>query len=189
MVHDTKLLSRFGALSWRSETPVGTAVALQVRSGNVGEPDETWSSWSAPQTDASAARAESPPGRFVQYRVKMSTRDPARTPELLSVALFAAIGQPSPRDRQARGPRCERRRRRHPADPADCPVGRDRPQRRRAELHRLASQGGLAKLDQLDGAADHREELHVGHDGVSIRVLPDQARCRRPPLEQPRGGP
>jgi hypothetical protein len=53
----------------------------------VGEPDETWSAWSAEQTDSSAARAESPPGRFVQYRVKLATKDPERTPELSSVSL------------------------------------------------------------------------------------------------------
>jgi hypothetical protein len=81
------LLSRFGALNWRAEQPVGTSVAVQVRSGNVGEPDETWSTWSAEQTDASAARAESPPGRFVQYKVKMATKDSERSPELTSVAL------------------------------------------------------------------------------------------------------
>ncbi|MGC8643890.1 MAG: hypothetical protein ACP5XB_28855, partial [Isosphaeraceae bacterium] len=44
-VHDTKLLSRFGALSWRADLPSGTALGVQVRSGNVGEPDETWSAW------------------------------------------------------------------------------------------------------------------------------------------------
>jgi hypothetical protein len=86
-VYDAKLQSRFGALTWRADLPEGTAIALQVRSGNVGEPDETWSAWSAEQTDAAAARAESPPGRFVQYKVKMSTKDPAHTPELASVSL------------------------------------------------------------------------------------------------------
>ena len=86
-VYDTKLLSRFGALSWRADLPAGTAIGVQVRSGNVGEPDETWSAWSAEQTDPSASRAESPPGRFVQYRVRLSTRNSAQTPELLSVAL------------------------------------------------------------------------------------------------------
>src|SRR5271157_1773494 len=86
-VYDARFLSRFGALSWRADLPAGTAVAVQARSGNVGEPDETWSAWSAEQTDPAAARAESPPGRFVQYRVKLSTRDPQRTPELSSVSL------------------------------------------------------------------------------------------------------
>jgi hypothetical protein len=86
-VYDAKLPSRFGALSWKAETPAETAIAVQVRSGNVGEPDETWSAWSAEQTDPASARAESPPGRFVQYRVKVSTKAPERSPELLSVSL------------------------------------------------------------------------------------------------------
>ena len=86
-VFDTKLPSRFGAISWRAELPAGTSLAVQVRTGNVGEPDETWSGWSAEQADPAAARAGSPAGRFVQYRVKLSTTDPSHSPELTSVAL------------------------------------------------------------------------------------------------------
>ncbi len=95
-VYDTKFLSRFGAITWRADVPSGTSVAVQARSGNVGEPDETWSAWSAEQTDPAAARAESPPGRFVQYRVKLSTRDPRYTPELSSVSLSFRSGNLPP---------------------------------------------------------------------------------------------
>jgi hypothetical protein len=86
-VYDAKLPSRFGAVSWKAETPAETAITVQVRTGNVGEPDETWSAWSAEQIDPATARAESPPGRFVQYRVKLSTSNLERSPELLSVAI------------------------------------------------------------------------------------------------------
>jgi hypothetical protein len=86
-VYDTRFPSRFGALSWRADTPAGTAIEVKVRSGNVGEPDETWSGWSAGQTDPRSARAGAPPGRFAQYRVKLSTSDPKRSPELSSVSL------------------------------------------------------------------------------------------------------
>src|SRR5262249_30140079 len=86
-VHDARLISRYGALSWRAETPEGTSVAVQVRTGNVAEPDPTWSPWSSQQTDPRAARAVVPPGRFVQYRATLSTRDPAATPELRSVSI------------------------------------------------------------------------------------------------------
>jgi hypothetical protein len=86
-VRDTKLVNRFGALSWRAEAPKGTAVALQVRTGNVSEPDETWSAWSAEQTDPSNASAGAPAGRFVQYRATLSTTDPTVTPELKAVTL------------------------------------------------------------------------------------------------------
>jgi hypothetical protein len=86
-VHDTRLVSRFGTMSWRAAQPPGTSVAVQARTGNVGDPDETWSDWSAEQADAATAQVASPPGRFVQYRVRLATSDPRRTPELRSVAL------------------------------------------------------------------------------------------------------
>jgi hypothetical protein len=86
-VHDAKLPARFGAVRWRGETPPGTTIAVQVRTGNVGIPDETWSPWSAEQTDPNSARAESPLGRFVQYKVKLATKDPRRSPELTSMAV------------------------------------------------------------------------------------------------------
>src|SRR5262249_40810092 len=54
-VHDTKLISRFGALSRRAECPEGTAVSLEVRTGNVAEPDATWSDWSRAETALGAA--------------------------------------------------------------------------------------------------------------------------------------
>ncbi len=86
-VHDTKLVSRFGALSWRADQPSGTSISFQARSGNVAEPDETWSVWAADQTNPASSSTSTPPGRFIQYRAKLSTTDPRRTPELRSVSL------------------------------------------------------------------------------------------------------
>lgn len=86
-VHDAKLPSRFGALTWRGDSPEKTGVAVAVRTGNVGEPDATWSPWSEPIRDPDGARADVPPGRFVQYRVTLKTGDPARTPEFRGVTL------------------------------------------------------------------------------------------------------
>jgi hypothetical protein len=86
-VRDTKLISRFGSVTWRAERPAGTSVSVQVRSGNVSEPDSTWSDWSAEQTEPSDGGSSIPPGRFVQYRVKLATRDPSVSPELHSVTL------------------------------------------------------------------------------------------------------
>jgi hypothetical protein len=82
-VYDTKLVSRFGSLSWRAELPPGTSIWFETRTGNVGEPDETWSPWSPSQTGA----AVSPAARFIQYRAKLSTTDPRQTPELRSVSV------------------------------------------------------------------------------------------------------
>lgn len=86
-VHDAKLSSRFGTLFWEADTPPGTSLSLQVRTGNVGTPDETWSPWSDPQTDQAAARADAPTGRYVQYRANLATTNPALTPVVNSVGL------------------------------------------------------------------------------------------------------
>jgi hypothetical protein len=86
-VKDAKLISRFGAVSWRAKRPPKTSVSLQVRSGHVAEPDATWSEWSAAQTDPDGASGNVPPGRFVQYRATLSTMDPSVSPELESVSL------------------------------------------------------------------------------------------------------
>ncbi len=86
-VFDAKLPSRFGSLTWRGDAPEGTSITLQTRTGNVGTPDETWSAWSPEQSNAESARVESPQGRFIQYRVNMTTRDPGRSPELRGVSV------------------------------------------------------------------------------------------------------
>jgi hypothetical protein len=84
---DARLISRFGAMSWKAETPSGTSISVKVRSGNVGEPDATWSAWSPEQSDPASAFAKVPPGRFAQYQVKLATTDPASTPELRSLSI------------------------------------------------------------------------------------------------------
>ncbi len=86
-VKDARLVSRFGAVGWTGTTPAGTSIAIACRSGNVGEPDETWSAWSAEQTDPARAVAKAPAGRFIQYRATLRTSDPSRTPELRSISV------------------------------------------------------------------------------------------------------
>jgi sugar lactone lactonase YvrE len=86
-VLDAKLPSRWGALSWQAETPPGTKLSVAVRSGNVAEPDATWSDWSAEQSDAQAARAQAPVARYCQYRVTLATEKPLVTPELRNFSL------------------------------------------------------------------------------------------------------
>jgi hypothetical protein len=95
-VHDTKLVSRFGSLGWRADLPPGTSIAFETRTGNVGEPDETWSAWSPRQTDPGAPATAAPTARFIQYRARLSTTNPAHTPELRSVALSYRTSNLSP---------------------------------------------------------------------------------------------
>lgn len=86
-VLDAKLASRVGAITWRGDAPKGTAIKVQVRTGNVAEPDDTWSSWSAELEDSTGSKAAVPIGRFLQYRVNLATDDPSRAPELGSIAI------------------------------------------------------------------------------------------------------
>jgi hypothetical protein len=79
-VMDAKMISRWGAVRWQADAPEKTSVTVCVRSGNVAEPDETWSDWSAEQADPAKAVAAAPAARFLQYRVTMTTDDPTATP-------------------------------------------------------------------------------------------------------------
>jgi outer membrane protein assembly factor BamB len=95
-VRDAKIISKWGALRWEGETPEGTRVSVATRSGNVAEPDDTWSDWSAEQTDAERAAIAAPPARFLQYRLTLTTTDPAKTPAVRAVTLRYATGNQAP---------------------------------------------------------------------------------------------
>jgi sugar lactone lactonase YvrE len=86
-VLDAKMISKWGALGWKADTPAGTSVTVAVRSGNVAEPDDTWSDWSEEQTDADKAAAVAPAARFLQYRVTLGSDRPAATPALHGVSV------------------------------------------------------------------------------------------------------
>jgi hypothetical protein len=95
-VLDARLVSRWGALHWQADTPPGTAVTVAVRSGNLAEPDETWSDWSAEQADPRQAVAAAPPARFLQYRVTLTSTDPAATPAVHGLTVRYATTNQAP---------------------------------------------------------------------------------------------
>jgi hypothetical protein len=86
-VLDARIISKWGALSWKADTPAGTRVTVAVRSGNVAEPDETWSDWSPEEADPHQATVTAPAARFLQYRVTLATESDAVTPSLRSLAI------------------------------------------------------------------------------------------------------
>ncbi|MDP6779901.1 MAG: hypothetical protein QGI83_24295 [Candidatus Latescibacteria bacterium] len=83
--HDFSLVSNWGGLDWKGDTPGGTAIRFQTRSGNSEKPDETWSPWSG--LLESPGPIGSPQARFLQYRATLSTPDSRRTPRLREVTL------------------------------------------------------------------------------------------------------
>ena len=95
-VHDAKLISKWGSLRWQARIPAGTRLTVAVRSGNLAEPDETWSDWSAEQEDGDRATIAAPTARFLQYRVTLSSNDPGKSPALRSIALRYATTNQAP---------------------------------------------------------------------------------------------
>jgi hypothetical protein len=91
---DAKLVSRWGAISWQADLPSGTKFSVAVRGGNVSEPDETWSEWSAPQSDPQTAVAGIRPARYLQFRLKFETSNSAVSPVLHNLTIrYATLNQ------------------------------------------------------------------------------------------------
>jgi sugar lactone lactonase YvrE len=82
-VHDAAIISRWGTISVRAETPKGTAITLTTRSGNTEKPDDTWSDWAK----TSEEKVPSPPARFLQYRATLTTSEQTASPILQEVGL------------------------------------------------------------------------------------------------------
>jgi hypothetical protein len=95
-VLDAKLMSRWGAARWRAKTPDKTSVSVAFRSGNVAEPDDTWSDWGEEQTDGDEAKVAAPAARYLQYRLTLATEDPAASPEVRSLTVRYATTNQAP---------------------------------------------------------------------------------------------
>src|SRR5205823_2132643 len=95
-VLDAGLISKWGSLRWRAHTPPRTSVTIAMRSGNVADPDETWSDWSAEETDSDAAIITAPTARFLQYRITLATEDDKATPALRTLTLRYATTNQAP---------------------------------------------------------------------------------------------
>jgi hypothetical protein len=64
---DAKNVARWGRLSWSGK---GSPV-IELRSGNVEQPDDTWSEWR--QASQETGKATLPNARFLQWRVSLGT--------------------------------------------------------------------------------------------------------------------
>ncbi len=84
-VHDAGRQARWGTLAWRADTPGGSQITLQTRSGDVPRPDASWSAWSAPYTQSSGMGVTSPPARYVQYQAQFSG---GAAPKMSGVSLY-----------------------------------------------------------------------------------------------------
>ncbi|MCX5678862.1 MAG: cysteine peptidase family C39 domain-containing protein [Candidatus Omnitrophica bacterium] len=71
-----------GSISWSQELPEGTNITFQTRTGDTATPDSTWSEWSTKLTSPASSQITSPTGKYIQYRINLSTTNPAVTPLL-----------------------------------------------------------------------------------------------------------
>src|SRR5205823_814901 len=71
-VHDAKMVSRWGAVSWSADVPPGALLKIETRSGSTREPDSSWSPWMEPTGGASERLVASAPARYLQYRATLT---------------------------------------------------------------------------------------------------------------------
>ena len=95
--HDTKVVSRWGKLSWEGVTPEGTAISFATRSGNTEKPNSTWNNWSEELTVSEGSQITSPSARYVQWRAKLTTSEISATPVLKKVTVASVQTNTEPR--------------------------------------------------------------------------------------------
>ncbi|HJW09435.1 MAG TPA: hypothetical protein VJ483_07340, partial [Holophagaceae bacterium] len=76
-------LADWGRSYMVADTPSGTNVELQFRTGSTETPDSTWSPWTPPLR--SGERPTLPPSRFAQFRVRLTSSRGGATPAVESV--------------------------------------------------------------------------------------------------------
>ena len=69
-VHDAAAAAHWGAVRWQGNLPSGAAVRIFTRTGDTAYPDATWSDWAA-VAPAPGATVNSPPARFLQFRLDL----------------------------------------------------------------------------------------------------------------------
>jgi hypothetical protein len=72
-VKDTGRTSAFGAFRFEGDVPPGAKLEVAFRSGESAAPDTTWSVWSPFRDAADAAKISAPTGRYLQWKLRMSS--------------------------------------------------------------------------------------------------------------------
>jgi len=80
-VFDAGRVASWGAANWNATAPAGTTVVVETSSSNDGT---NWAAWSAVSNGGTVA---SPAGRYLRYRVTLTTTDPTVTPTFLDITL------------------------------------------------------------------------------------------------------
>jgi hypothetical protein len=81
-IYDARIQSRFGRLSWNAEPGKQSLISFAVRMGNSDNPDQSWTSWSAPFNDPENSNINVSGYRFLQVKIVLSSPNPTETPAL-----------------------------------------------------------------------------------------------------------
>jgi hypothetical protein len=73
VVRDARYPVNWGRASWRGNIPNGTAIRMQVRTGDTPNPNASWSPWSDEVTVSNSLFTVFEPRRYMQYRVNLYT--------------------------------------------------------------------------------------------------------------------
>jgi hypothetical protein len=85
---DAHLFTRWGRLQWwgqNAQAPRnggGARIEFYTRSGNTSDPGNNWSPWAGPYSNAAGDKIESPPSRFVQWKLVLRGAAGGAAPEL-----------------------------------------------------------------------------------------------------------
>lgn len=100
-VYDARSVARWGQLTLEGDLPANTGIQVRTRSGQTEKPDETWSDWTASVEMEPGVRGGdgtpviSPPARFLQYELRLSTTATQATPMVTQVRVaYVASNQP-----------------------------------------------------------------------------------------------
>ncbi len=88
-VMDAGVAVNWGTLSWTSQAPAGTSLALSCRTGNTPIPDDSWTTFIPVSTSGASLAVNS---RYLQDQAQLSTSDPAQTPTLDDVTVTYNFG-------------------------------------------------------------------------------------------------
>ena len=87
-VFDSRIQSKFGRLTWVADLPKQTSVTLAVRYGNSDNPDNAWTTWSAPFMDPENSTINASGNRFLQAKVVLNSSNPLESPSLDAFRIY-----------------------------------------------------------------------------------------------------
>ncbi len=84
---DAGMKSEWGKLSCILEHGEAASIEIYTRSGNTKIPDSEWSAWSSPYSPYKSEKIQSPPARYLQMKINISSNTPADSAVLKSATI------------------------------------------------------------------------------------------------------